>query len=208
MVLDECSICMTAISDDNQKILSCNHSIHLDCYIDLVRRKNLYVHCPLCRCVNISISKPYDNSRENILHFITNKNKKKKLNRCICNTKDGYRCKNTAYILNYGMCFQHNKYILKKEYYPLMEKYIYLILSQRNNWLSKIYLLDIGKKLIIKTNNIKLSIDELLLMFYEFFSVCLYPNEGMDYNRFYDYYNLEKANKEWIIQCNENYQFY
>ena len=89
-----------------------------------------------------------------------------------------------------------------------MEKYIYLILSQRNNWLSKIYLLDIGKKLIIKTNNIKLSIDELLLMFYEFFSVCLYPNEGMDYNRFYDYYNLEKANKEWIIQCNENYQFY
>ena len=60
----------------------------------------------------------------------------------------------------------------------------------------------------IKTNNIKLSIDELLLMFYEFFSVCLYPNEGMDYNRFYDYYNLEKANKEWIIQCNENYQFY
>ena len=32
--LDECSICMTAISDDNQKILSCNHSIHLDCYID------------------------------------------------------------------------------------------------------------------------------------------------------------------------------
>ena len=52
--------------------------------------------------------------------------------------------------MNYGFCHQHNKNVLKKEMYPLMERYMIFILCQRNNWLSKVYLFDIGKKLIIK----------------------------------------------------------
>ena len=50
------------------------------------------------------------------------------------------------------MCYNHNTNILIDDNYPLMESYMYLILSQRQMDMQKIQLFDIGKKLIIKYN--------------------------------------------------------
>ena len=49
-------------------------------------------------------------------------------------------------LLNYGYCHVHNKEILQENFYPLMERYIYLIMCQKNTFRTKLYLIDLGKK--------------------------------------------------------------
>tara|TARA_B100001094_G_scaffold287975_1_gene303845 strand:+ start:1008 stop:1643 length:636 start_codon:yes stop_codon:yes gene_type:complete len=207
---DICSICLESIADNQMKLLSCGHKIHYKCYMKLVFHKNLFIDCPLCRSINLNITKISNNPRENIFQIISNKTKENKMSRCNCTTKEGKRCKNPSVLLNYGMCTKHHSSILKKEYYPLMEKYMYIILSQKNSWLSKIYLFDIGKKIIIKYCNEESTLDEILIRFYEYTSI----QEGKkdlfiyNFNKIYEYHDLKKPELKWLNECKEKYIFY
>ena len=201
-----CPICLEEMKES--KLLSCNHKIHEKCYIDLVKRGNIFINCPMCREQNTLIERDKNDYKKNIFKLISNVNKDGIMKRCICKTKEGKSCKNKAIILNYGKCWNHNKEILKENELILMEKYIYLILSQRNGWLSKIFLFDTGKKLII---NYKIkNIDDLMIKYYQFFSIVL-KDGGIfvkNYDKFYEYYDLEKPDKEWIKNCSEKHILY
>ena len=144
-----CSKCAICLEDfDNKlkiKTLSCGHQLHNHCFFNIVMRQNLFIDCPLCRRKNICLIKSSKIPRENILQFVSNTNKnKKKLKRCICITNQGKWCKNAGSLLNYGMCRLHNPEVLTEDFQiVLMEKYLYLILAQRNSWYSKIFLIDL-----------------------------------------------------------------
>lgn len=206
--MNTCSVCLDEIKNGSEKIFSCNHKVHKKCYFDIVKRSNIFICCPECRSIDVNVSRDKEDYKNNILLLITNKNKDNSMKRCNCKNKDGFSCKNKAVLLNYGKCKTHNKNTLKEEELPLMEKYIYLILSQRNGWLSKIILFDIGKKLIIKYE-IK-ELDDLLLKYYEFFSTILKEGEIFikEYKKFYEYYGIEMPEKEWIINCSSKHILY
>ena len=194
-----CPICLEEMKES--KLLSCNHRIHDKCYIDLVKRGNIFIKCPMCRETNTSIDRDKSEYKKNICKLLVNVNKDGTMKKCICKTKEGKACKNNAIILNYGKCKAHNKETLNDSELILMEKYMYLILSQRNSWLSKIFLFDTGKKLILKY---KLKdIDELMVKYYEFFSVVLKDGDIFikNYDKFYEYYELERPEKDWIKKC-------
>ena len=202
--MDDCSICLNKIDDDHViKKLSCGHIFHHRCYINLVyRNTNFFIDCPLCREMNTNINPPVSDPIDNIRLLCSPKVNKV---RCFCKTKDGKVCKNKSLYLNYGMCYQHNKSILKKEHYPLMVDYIYILLCQRNNWKMKIYLIDIGKKLIIKYYNKDFKTSDILKSFYEYFAVSKKKHFGTDYDGFYDFHNLEKPSEKWIEYCSEKH---
>lgn len=200
----DCPVCLDSLNNNNNnklKTLSCGHVYHYKCYMDIVNRgQNLFVVCPLCRNMNTNIKKPFNNPKDNI-KILCNSLK----NRCICKTKKGLRCKNKPRLLNYGMCHIHNKSYLTEEYYPLMEKFIYLTLIQRSSWYSKIYLIDIGKKIILNKLDINSDICDILNFYYEYYSIYNLK-KGTDYhNDFYKYYELEKPPISWIEKCKDNY---
>jgi hypothetical protein len=195
-----CSICLENIENDHiKKKLSCNHVIHFKCYLELVYRdKNLYITCPLCREVNTDISRQFDGPEENIMILC------KDLKRCRCTTASGRVCKRKPSLLNYGYCYQHNPTILKKHHYPLMEKYIYLILCQRGSFYTKLKLIDLGKKIICKYCTKDSSIDEILEKYYRFFSVHdVYKLEN--YDEVYSFYELDIPDERWIDDCNNGH---
>jgi hypothetical protein len=204
---DQCPVCLEDFNNHNikykediKKTLSCGHSLHFKCYRGLVYRGlNFFIECPLCRQINDNIEKPYKISEDNLRIFYSKESTTK---RCACNNKNGKKCKNKASLFNYGMCYQHHKNILPKEKYPLMEKYIYLIMCQRNNWFSKIHLFDIGKKIIIHKN--VENIEEIMFYFYKYINL-----NGLksiqDYYRMYDYYELERPKLPWINYCFKNH---
>lgn len=194
-----CPICLEEMKES--KILSCNHKIHEKCYIDLIKRGNIFIKCPMCREINTLIDRDKENYKDNIFKLLSNVNKDGTMKKCICKTKQGKTCKNKSSILNYGMCKIHNKETLKETDLKLMERYIYLILSQRNGWLSKIFLFDSGKKLILKYEIEDL--DELMIKYYQFFSVVLKDGDVFikNYDKFYEYYDLETPDKDWIKKC-------
>ena len=195
-----CSICLASIQkNDIQKKLSCGHVIHFDCYLKIVYHNNkLYIDCPVSREINIDVKKPFNNSEENI-RILCQKNK-----RCCFRTKKGTICKRKAKLFNYGYCHQHNKDILSKEFYPLMEKYIYLILCQQNRFYNKLHLIDLGKKIMMKYCNKDSSVDEILEKYYRFFKVNdIYKISN--YGKIYDYYGLEKPEDRWFEYCVNNH---
>lgn len=203
-----CPICLDEMKDP--KILSCNHKIHEKCYLDLIKRGNIFIKCPMCRETNTSIERNRNDYKDNILKILSNVNDDGTIWNCICKTRasrgrEGYSCKNKASILNYGMCKFHNKETLLEKDLKLMERYIYLIFSQRNGWLSKIFLFDTGKKLILKYGIEEL--DELMIKYYQFFSVVLKDGDIFikNYDKFYEYYNLETPDREWIKKCKREY---
>ena len=63
--MNECSICLEEINDNNNFILSCNHNFHKVCLVKLI--KNRHYKCPLCR-KNIKNTKfLYDTNVEHII---------------------------------------------------------------------------------------------------------------------------------------------
>lgn len=205
---DTCPVCLDVFDDnkkfkeDNIKTLSCGHKLHYRCYRELVfRGLNYFIECPLCRGINHDTKPIFENSVDN-LELFCDKNFKKK--RCICNSKSGKRCKNKASLFNYGVCYQHHKNILPKEKYDLFQKYIDLILCQRNNWFSKIHLIDIGKKLIIFKNLNE--INEIMFYFYKYINVNKIK-AIQDYYNMYDYYELPRPKLPWVNHCFKNHIF-
>lgn len=155
----ECCICLNKLNGKKKFKLSCDHEIHLNCYLSLVYANgmNIFFKCPLCREVN---DKNLYKTEYHDLKCIIN------CGRCICTTKSGRRCKNKALLLNNGMCNIHNKYILPKEKYDLMCNYILWLFETAGTFRTKYLMIDIAKRICIKYN--VESIHEICHYFYYF----------------------------------------
>ena len=104
--------------------------------------------------------------------------------------------------MNYGKCYVHNKEILPKKYYKLFSDYLYHMLCSNYNWLTIIYLLDVGKKIMIKYLNENDQIHDILQYYYRYLNDVNYRRSGVFYmNGIYEYYDLEKVSKNWIDYC-------
>ena len=200
--MDNCSICFEEIKEDqNIKILSCNHKLHFSCFIKYVLyNNNFFINCPLCREMNYNVDKPFINNHKKNIQMILHDGVGKI--RCLCITKNGHRCKNKSLLMNYGKCYIHNKNTLKKEYYKLFSDYLYHILCSNYNWLTIIYLMDVGKKIIIKFLNKDNQVHDILQYYYRYLNDVNYRRNGVFYmNGIYEYYDLEKVSKNWIDYC-------
>jgi hypothetical protein len=77
--LDECSICLDTLNNNNSVILECNHDFHLICimkHIIINRQSNRIIKCPLCRTdinrhIFYNIYKKYYHIRKNIKNDIS-----------------------------------------------------------------------------------------------------------------------------------------
>ena len=198
-----CSICLDDIKVKHvSKYLSCGHEFHYTCIKKLIFHKsNFFFPCPICREINHNVDKPYNDPELNIKFLCSPKVGKV---RCLCKTKRGRVCKRKSKLLNYGYCYQHHPDYLEEGRYQLMEQYMYMILYQRNSWLSKLYLIDIGKKIIIHKLNYNSTMDEVMYYFYRYMNV---NNLRFieNYINMYDYLTLEKPDKRWIKYCCENH---
>ena len=201
--MDNCPICLNPLNEDHiQKKLTCGHRFHYRCFLQLVYSgKNYFINCPICRTINLDITKPFNDVNRNLKLFCARKVGKV---RCLSKTKHGRICKRKSRLFNYGYCYQHNPEVLKEDMYPLMERYINFILCQRNSWISKIYLFDIGKKLIIKYAKKDSQIEEILVYFYKYLTVrnIHYIRSYID---MYNYYDLEVPNSNWVNYCHTKY---
>ena len=86
-----------------------------------------------------------------------------------------------------------------------MDDYINLLLCQRYNFLSRLYFLDIGKKLLIKyrKKGEKISCIDILSKILEYMSINnIYYVK--DHNKVYIYFKLKEPEKFWIENCIES----
>jgi hypothetical protein len=200
--MNTCSICLDEIKDNHiVKKLSCNHTFHFLCFKKMVyHNNNFYINCPLCRVMNYNIEKPFHNDHKRNISIMCHSGVGKI--RCICNLKNGNRCKNKHVLMNYGKCYSHSKNILKKEHYKLYSDYLYHILGSNYNWLTMIYLLDVGKKIIIKFLNEDNQVSDILQYYYRYLNDKKNGEKSMFYmNGIYRYYDLEKIPKNWLDYC-------
>lgn len=199
--METCSICLDTIKNDSIK-LNCNHLLHKKCYLKLLFSSiNIFLKCPICRVNDGLYLKPYDSPKKNIEYFCTLPK------RCLCKNMNGKRCKNKPILLNYGMCYQHNKNILNQELFSLMEQFFYFILTQRNSTKSRLFLLDLGKKLIIKYCNSNSKLDDLIYYFHKYISINQLVSIN-DYEKIYSNYEIEPPISDWLNDCINNYIFY
>ena len=84
-----------------------------------------------------------------------------------------------------------------------MNKFIYLILIQRNNVFVRLQFIDLGKKIIIHYSNDNDDIDDIMFYFYKFLNIKDYTKLN-DYSEMYDLYNLKKPPPEWFRNCIKN----
>ena len=201
----ECSICLEEINTEKEYKLTCNHSFHIKCYRACVFTNNLniFIDCPLCRGFNYNNSKLSNDSLKNLKFFCYS-------GRCYHATKEGKRCKNMSSILNYGYCYSHNKEILPKDKYELMVDFIYWMFEGNNKTETKLTMIDIAKKLLIRNPDI-MKINEILTYFYRFYHY--YKREGniqgqdqsplIRRQEMYRYYDLELVGEEWHKMCLE-----
>ena len=200
--METCPICLDELQEHHIiKTLSCNHKFHFNCFKKLVyQKKNFYISCPMCRGINTCTKKPFkDNHKENIKSLL---HQGIRTNKCVCNTKSGLQCKNKPILMNYGKCYIHNKNILDKKYYRLYSEYLYFIFCLNYNWLTLIYLIDVGKKIIIKFLNEDSQVHEVLQYYYRYLNIKNKGNNNDFYmNGIYEYYDLEKYSRSWLDYC-------
>ena len=200
--METCPICLDELKEHHIiKTLSCNHKYHFNCFKKLVYQKsNFYISCPLCREINTCTKKPYkDNHKENIKSLL---HQGIRTNKCVCNTKSGLQCKNKPILMNYGKCYIHNKNILDKKYYRLYSEYFYFIFCLNYNWITLIYLIDVGKKIIMKFLNEDSQVHEVLQYYYRYLNIKNRHNDNDFFmNGIYDYYGLEKLSRSWLDYC-------
>jgi hypothetical protein len=194
-----CCICLDFIHDTSivQKF-SCNHMIHHKCFIKLMINTNTkFINCPLCRITNLNSNWP-NVSNNKLLHNMCILSP-----RCIHTYKNGTRCKNSPHFFNYGYCHNHNTNILKKNNYQLFLTYINYLFTNGapQTWYTKLLLIDMAKKLIIKRNINKL--ENLLNIFFIHFKKLEYKSFSSPYE-FYKLHNIEPPEKKWVQLCKNN----
>ena len=193
----DCPICMDKITSNNKKTLTCGHSLHYRCFIQYIfHKKNQFIECPLCRITNVNTRKFSQNPKKNIEMICKNKK------RCKYKTQKGTVCKRKPKLLNYGYCYQHNKEVLNERLYPIMDEYIGFLLCQRYTFLSRLYFLDIGKKILIDYENKdqKISCIDLLSKILQYMSINnIYYVK--DHREIYTYFKINEPDESWINRC-------
>ena len=189
-----CSICLETIKENENFKLSCNHELHYKCFLSLIMKTNstIFINCPLCRTINTNNKRPSNDTCENLNFF-------SKKNRCKCYTKKNRKCKNKSSFMNNGMCIIHNKDILPVNKYKLMEDFIFYLLEIQNTIRTKIYMIDIAKKLIMKNIEIN-SIQDIFHYFFRYYNVNN-REKNTKYQDMYKYYNLSLPPEDWLETC-------
>ena len=202
----ECSICLNNMKPNEIIfILSCDHKLHYQCFIRYVFSKgHIFIQCPLCRKMNLNDKKPSDDIKEN-LKMICSLGGSKRC--CAINITNGKRCKKKSSILNYGFCSIHHKDILPKCKYEIMSIYLFYIIQTNNSWYTKVYLIDIVKKLLIRYPEIN-KLEEihyymLRFKFHQFEDENIIQSSSM-----YEYYYLLTPPIEWTRKCIEKRVIY
>lgn len=194
-----CCICLQEMKDNHIiKKLSCNHKMHYVCFRDYsINHGSIFVNCPLCRNMNYDNEYPYKDNYEKNIRIMCSSGVGK-IN-CVCQTKKGLKCKNKSLLMNNGKCYIHNKNILSKDKYELFYRYLNYLFTTHYRWSSMIYLIDIGKKIIIKYLNKDSKLEDIL------FYISRFKNDQkINLNNMleiYNYYNLEKPETKWIDYC-------
>ena len=198
--MDTCAICLDDIDNDHIcKTLSCGHKYHFVCFKKLVySNQNFFVRCPLCREMNTDVSKPFLNDHKRNIMMMCLGNL-----RCVCKNKNGKRCKNKSLLMNYGKCYTHNKDIIREKHYRLYSDYLYHILCSNYDWLTMIFLIDVGKKIMIKFLNEDSCVTDIIQYYYRYLNDKVYRGEKQTHymNGIYEYYDLEKVQKSWLDYC-------
>ena len=192
--MTDCSICLGKLGSKQTYKLSCGHEFHFDCYMKCVfiNDINIFIKCPLCREVNTNNKRLFDDPLQNIKLL-------NPIQRCCHKTKSGKRCKNKSHIFNYGYCYTHNKDVLPKDKYELFCEYIYWLLDASNKTRTKLAMIDIGKKLIMKHPEIE-TISEILYYFYRFYH-CNDKVTLVEKHIMYNYYELDIPPDDWLSKC-------
>ena len=197
--METCSICLQELKENEplQKF-SCNHTFHFTCFRDMIFHNNesMFLECPLCRDNNKTVTKPFKDPKQNIKILTLNEKK------CSCMTRKGVKCKHNRKLLNYGYCHVHNKEVLQENFYPLMERYIYLIMCQKNTFRTKLYLIDLGKKILMKYCDESSQLEDVLRYFYQYISIHSVKSVK-DYQRMYEYYDFTFPPEDWMQDCLE-----
>lgn len=204
--MEQCIICLEEIKPGmitKKFSCDCKTKYHYCCFKKMVyKNENFFVECPLCRKKNTNVDYPTNNFKKNILlmlHPALSQNIK-----CCCKTKTGRKCRLKAGIMNYGYCHIHNNEILKENHYELFQKWLYYIFQTNYKWVSILYLLDFGKKIIIHKLNEKnknYGIESILHYLYRYINVSDNCIISTHMERIYDYYNLEKPPQKWLRYC-------
>jgi hypothetical protein len=190
----ECSICLDDIKDNHTcKILSCGHQFHFKCYMNCVfNHGTIFIKCPLCREINTCNKKPHNDPFLNLKELCVS-------GRCTHKTKAGKRCKKNSFVLNYGCCKIHQRDYLVKDKYKLMSDYIYSILMTGNKKKTKIIMIDIAKKLVMKYSDIK-DVSDIHYYFHKYYNLNMKASV-IQWEDFYDYYELESIDEGWLNKC-------
>ena len=161
----ECSICLNVIKDnDTCKKLSCGHKFHFKCYMNCVLNdETIFIKCPLCREINTCNKKPHNDPFLNLKELCIP-------GRCRHKTKEGKRCKKKGFLLNNGCCKIHNKNYLTEDKYQLISEYIYSILMTGNKQRTKVLMIDIAKKIVLKNPDIK-NISDIHYYFHKYYNL-------------------------------------
>ena len=199
-LLTECSICLDDLNKKTIFTLSCNHKLHYECFLRCSYQKNyIFIDCPLCREMNTNATMPIKDPETHLRELLSHTKKK----RCCSLTKSGRRCKKKASLLNYGLCSIHNKNILSKDKYDLMNRYLFYMIQATNRWYTKICMIDFVKKILIKYPEVK-TIDEIHtfgLRYKCHRTKLLLDDKIIDRDGIYKYYELDDPPNDWIQKC-------
>lgn len=202
-----CTICLDDIKDHQLTYkLSCNHIFHFTCYKNYILHKSqtFFTECPNCKQLNTHFEYPFPDNYYKSFKALC---KSQVCNvRCICKTKQGTVCKHKSNLFNYGMCHIHNKDVLSKDKYEPLCKYAYHLLQcETRTWITKIYLLDVAKKLLLRFNDIH-SVEDIYRYYFIYIADAKkngIKNYYKDRSILYNYYDLEMPPQEWINYCIE-----
>ena len=206
----ECCICLSNITDKQIPFtLSCNHTIHFQCFKKLIfqTKGHIFIKCPLCREMNHSIQKPFLDSYSNIKILCSDS---LKTQRCKHTTKRGHRCKRPVSLLNYGYCNLHptESKVIPKDKYDLLCDYLYYLCLTTNEWRTKINMIDMSKQLVCAFPDKIHKLEDIHYYFNRFFNHNIYTRDDNDYYvnpyAFYTYYNMKPPPTEWVKQCVTN----
>jgi hypothetical protein len=202
--MDTCSICLDTIQESKLSYtLSCNHTFHYSCFkAYMLKTKHIFfVDCPNCREMNINVAYPYSDYKQ-CLHALCNEGVGKV--KCPCTTSTGLKCKKKSHLLNYGKCQFHGEILPKDKYEPLCKYVYHLFMCGNRSWETKLYLIDVAKKLLIKFKDDIHTIDDIHRYLLIYISDARKKNIS-DYYKdkriLYHYYDLELPPQPWIDFC-------
>ena len=189
----DCPICLEKFNDKPIIKLTCGHELHYKCFLSYIIKSNktIFINCPLCRELNYNNPK-LSNDCENLKLFYKNE-------RCTHKTKNGKRCKNKCSFMNNGSCYIHRKNKLSKEKYELIYEFINFLMESSNTHKTKLFMIDIAKKICIKFPSIQ-TVPDIQHYFFRFYHYNK-QEKIVVFKTMYNYYDLDEPPEDWIDKC-------